>query len=1035
MKKLLCVLTTAVIGCCLLATAHGDELGIPTVGAVGITLTVDEINQLDRLKGAPDAATAPQRPRLRAPREGLGQDPLSPPAPSAGRAPQAASVGIAAVTVATNFTGATLLDGSGFPPDTMGAVGPSQFVVAINGRIRTFNKTTGVADGALNASMDTFFASVTTPLGGGVTSNFTSDPHIRYDRLSGRWIMVIIDVPNGGVLANRVLFAVSSGATITGAASFTFFQFRHDTLTPAGDTNNFADYPTLGIDANALYVGANIFTAAGAFAGTSAYVIRKSSILGAGPIVATAFRNLTGTPGGAGIYTPQGVDNYEAAPAEGYFIGTDNAAFGRLVVRRVTNAATTPVMSANISITVAATQLPITVPHLGNTGGTNGNLDGSDDRLYAGHLRNGRLWTAHAIQVSSTGVASTTGGRNASRWYELQGLTTATPTVVQSGTVFDSAAANPQSFWMPTITVSGQGHAVMGFSSAGAASRINAAVTQRWAGDTLGTVQPFVNYTASSTPYNPPGDTGGAGGRRWGDYSNTSLDPEDDMTLWTIQEFCDATNSWAVRVAKIVAPPPPPTLSALPASIATGLASVNVVITGSGITAALAQGFYDPGTGFTKRLAASIPGVIVNSVTFTSASSITLNISTVGATAGGKNVTVTNPDGQVVTANALITLTASAAPAITSGNSTTFVVGSVGSFAVTTTGTPTPTIIRTGTALPSGVTFVDNGNGTATLAGTPAAGTGGSYTSTITAANSVLPNATQTFTLTVNQAPAFTSAAPPGGTVGIAYTHNYAASGFPTAMSFSLASGALPPGFTLSAGGALSGTTATAGTYTGTVSASNGVLPTASQAFSIVINRQTQSISFAPITAFSWYQGSTTVSASASSTLAVAFSVLSGPCSLSGTTVTASGPGSCVIAANQAGNATFNPAAQQTQSVTVNVGPMLLDIDASNSLTRYDPATDGIMVLRYLAGYVGADISAGVVGGSATRNAAQIQAHLASIRPLLDIDGDGAALASTDGLLIVRYLLGLRGTTLTQGVSAGPNSPAQVEAAISRLAP
>ena len=66
---------------------------------------------------------------------------------------------------------------------------------------------------------------------------------------------------------------------------------------------------------------------------------------------------------------------------------------------------------------------------------------------------------------------------------------------------------------------------------------------------------------------------------------------------------------------------------------------------------------------------------------------------------------------------------ASIAPAFTSSASTTFMAGSAGSFTVTTSGTPTPSISKTGT-LPSGVTFTDNGNGTATLAGTPAAGTG-----------------------------------------------------------------------------------------------------------------------------------------------------------------------------------------------------------------------------------------------------------------------------------------------------------------------
>ena len=49
------------------------------------------------------------------------------------------------------------------------------------------------------------------------------------------------------------------------------------------------------------------------------------------------------------------------------------------------------------------------------------------------------------------------------------------------------------------------------------------------------------------------------------------------------------------------------------------------------------------------------------------------------------------------------------------------------------------------------MTFTDNGNGTATLSGTPAAAPG-TYPLTFTAANGVLPNATQSFTLTVNQA-------------------------------------------------------------------------------------------------------------------------------------------------------------------------------------------------------------------------------------------------------------------------------------------
>jgi hypothetical protein len=91
-----------------------------------------------------------------------------------------------------------------------------------------------------------------------------------------------------------------------------------------------------------------------------------------------------------------------------------------------------------------------------------------------------------------------------------------------------------------------------------------------------------------------------------------------------------------------------------------------------------------------------------------------------------------------------------AAPAITSASSATFTVGAAGTFTVKTSGIPTVTTLSDGSAaLPTGVSFHDNGDGTATLAGTPAAGTGGTYSFTITADNGVTPKATQAFKLTV----------------------------------------------------------------------------------------------------------------------------------------------------------------------------------------------------------------------------------------------------------------------------------------------
>ena len=76
-------------------------------------------------------------------------------------------------------------------------------------------------------------------------------------------------------------------------------------------------------------------------------------------------------------------------------------------------------------------------------------------------------------------------------------------------------------------------------------------------------------------------------------------------------------------------------------------------------------------------------------------------------------------------------------------------------------------------ALPSGVTF--NGG---VLSGTPATGTGGTYTITLTATNTI-GTANQTFTLTVNQAPAITSANSATFAVGSAGNFVVTASGFP----------------------------------------------------------------------------------------------------------------------------------------------------------------------------------------------------------------------------------------------------------------
>jgi uncharacterized delta-60 repeat protein len=194
-------------------------------------------------------------------------------------------------------------------------------------------------------------------------------------------------------------------------------------------------------------------------------------------------------------------------------------------------------------------------------------------------------------------------------------------------------------------------------------------------------------------------------------------------------------------------------------------------------------------------------------------------------------------------------------PTITSPDNITFMVGVYDEFTVTTTGTPTPTINKTG-GLPSGITFIDNGNGTATLAGTPGTGTAGNYPLTLTASNGILPNATQAFTLTIvpaPTAPAITSANNTTFTIGKYGTFTITTSGYPIPDNIWY-TGSLGDGVQFTNNG--DGTATIDGIpgpdsdpeYVLVIYASNGVSPTATQSFILKIKQPGEGFSiFLPL--------------------------------------------------------------------------------------------------------------------------------------------------------------------------------------------
>jgi PKD repeat protein len=156
-----------------------------------------------------------------------------------------------------------------------------------------------------------------------------------------------------------------------------------------------------------------------------------------------------------------------------------------------------------------------------------------------------------------------------------------------------------------------------------------------------------VTYTASTSAYNP---SDGSNPHRWGDFSYTSLDPSDDMTMWTIQEWCQfAGNGFAVQVAELLAPPPALPTNCTPAMVTQGVAGVSVLVKGS---TAGGAGFFEPGTNFPNHLSVIVSGLGVtvsglNSITPSNLTAV-VNVAS-NAAPGLRTITVTNPDGQSAT--------------------------------------------------------------------------------------------------------------------------------------------------------------------------------------------------------------------------------------------------------------------------------------------------------------------------------------------------------------------------------------------------
>ncbi len=556
------------------------------------------------------------------------------------------------------------------PPDTMGAVGPAQFMFVLNGHFQAVNKT--VPHTVVLDTADTTFWGISPNIG-------AFDTRVYYDRASQRWFITELDMKPAD---NNVYLAISSGPDLSTATWHKTSIPLTGATYPQQDNGCVGDYDTLGIDQNAIYIGAVIATngypsgncSGEAIVHSNLYVIPKLPALN-GTVNFTPFYNISNGVNGPGPFAPMGVDSYDVLPT-GYVIGrNENGPFitaNRLLAVILVNnpASSSPSLSSPILI-----YIPSENSTLGNDSGgiltpnnTTRPMDDGDDRLLAAVIRNGHLWVSHDLAVNQAGGSNPLNAdRDAVRWYDIN---VSALTLNQFGTVFDNAVSNPMNYWTGTLMASGQGHIVMGMNAANINIPPRAEVVSRLANDAPSTMSRLNAVYQSSTsdlyddsvsPFFNPSPN------RWGDYSYTSLDPCDDMTIWTVQEYVAGSTGevdWGVSAAKIQAPSPAVLPGSSVATIATGKSNVSLSLSG---TAPNGEGFYDtPSSADAScrtRLSATVTnGVSVSNVTYVDPLHVNLTLNTVGASAGTATVTITNPDGQ--TSTTYITLVTPSGPAI-----------------------------------------------------------------------------------------------------------------------------------------------------------------------------------------------------------------------------------------------------------------------------------------------------------------------------------------------------------------------------------
>jgi hypothetical protein len=475
-------------------------------------------------------------------------DAINPPGPVTPSAPEPAIGAGKSLIPATSDFQALPDNDTTIPPDTMGAAGPNHLMTMLNSQVRIQDKT-GTDLGTV--TLDTWWT-----FGTGLSGD-PFDPRIIYDSLSGRW-MAVVDA-NRSTATSRTWFAVSNTDDPTGI----WYYYTINMESP-NSNSLWHDYPDLGTNRHWIALTNNMFDASGFFQGLGLIVIDKTTLPPAPILSGWVFNQGFDSWGGRSGFTLRPALTFDPLEEVLYMVDGNywasypggGPATGLIRLSQITGAP--PAVPVCSFVPDGSGPVPgtgqfwttedydpwyqINAHQLGTTTRVRTN----DSRILNAVYRNGRLWFTHSAGRPNNGDYGVGLNRTVVSWYEVNPLllNTQPNPVLQSGTLDPGVDGH---YFFPSITANRNNDAALGFSRSDPSTYVAAAATGRQSGDPTGTMDPITVIKPGEDSYVKDF---GSGRVRWGDYSATVVDPVDDTTFWTIQEYAAmdvGPNEWNDR--------------------------------------------------------------------------------------------------------------------------------------------------------------------------------------------------------------------------------------------------------------------------------------------------------------------------------------------------------------------------------------------------------------------------------------------------------------------------------------------------------